>query len=325
MRPEQAEAVKATQAYFLSRWAENMNAVPRFLWNAKMRFGKTFTTYQLAKKLGAKRVLVVTFKPAVEDAWQTDLEGHVDFTAGSKGVRQPVWADDDVACIGRGLAPLSIFRPGSAGDASFKAWRDKLRACYTDRYAKTSATRAYADFRALRAAIDGTGDGLDCELFNEAVFRLPNTEEIKVAGWPSRKDRLPRAILATSLRRKAQDFADGAPIGRNNVNARGLDHLYSCGFLGVDRDDPLANRALNCALITSLTNRNKSASPPSKYIEQRAKAANLGEDTVRWRLATHLIPYAGLIADDYQAFLDVRSKLIENDMRALCGGVEPTT
>ena len=74
MRREQAEAVKVTHAYFLSRWAEDMHAVPRFLWNAKMRFGKTFTTYQLAKKLGAKRVLVVTFKPAVEDAWQTDLE-----------------------------------------------------------------------------------------------------------------------------------------------------------------------------------------------------------------------------------------------------------
>jgi hypothetical protein len=79
MRREQTEAVKVTHAYFLSRWAEDMHAVPRFLWNAKMRFGKTFTTYQLAKKLGAKRVLVVTFKPAVEDAWQTDLESHVDF------------------------------------------------------------------------------------------------------------------------------------------------------------------------------------------------------------------------------------------------------
>ena len=79
MRQEQAEAVKATHAYFLSRWAEDMHAVPRFLWNAKMRFGKTFTAYQLARKLGATRVLVVTFKPAVEDAWQTDLESHVDF------------------------------------------------------------------------------------------------------------------------------------------------------------------------------------------------------------------------------------------------------
>lgn len=79
MRREQAEAVKATHAYYLSRWAEDMHAVPRFLWNAKMRFGKTFTAYQLAKKMGAKRVLVVTFKPAVEDAWQADLESHVDF------------------------------------------------------------------------------------------------------------------------------------------------------------------------------------------------------------------------------------------------------
>jgi hypothetical protein len=79
MRREQAEAVKLTHAYFHSRWEEDMHAVPRFLWNAKMRFGKTFTTYQLARKLGAKRVLVVTFKPAVEDAWQTDIESHVDF------------------------------------------------------------------------------------------------------------------------------------------------------------------------------------------------------------------------------------------------------
>ena len=79
MRREQAEAVDKTHAYFQSIWKEDMNAVPRFLWNAKMRFGKTFTTYQLAKKLGAKRVLVVTFKPAVEDSWQTDLESHVDF------------------------------------------------------------------------------------------------------------------------------------------------------------------------------------------------------------------------------------------------------
>ena len=79
MRPEQAAAVNKTHAYYHSIWTENMHSVPRFLWNAKMRFGKTFAAYQLAKKLGAKRVLVVTFKPAVEDAWQIDLESHVDF------------------------------------------------------------------------------------------------------------------------------------------------------------------------------------------------------------------------------------------------------
>jgi hypothetical protein len=79
MRREQKEAVDKTHAYFHSIWNEDRHAAPRFLWNAKMRFGKTFTAYQLAKKLGAKRVLVLTFKPAVEDAWQTDLENHKDF------------------------------------------------------------------------------------------------------------------------------------------------------------------------------------------------------------------------------------------------------
>ena len=79
MRAEQSAAVKKTAEYFNSIWSENKKSVPRFLWNAKMRFGKTFASYQLAKTLGAKKVLVVTFKPAVEDAWQVDLESHIDF------------------------------------------------------------------------------------------------------------------------------------------------------------------------------------------------------------------------------------------------------
>ncbi|MDD2810092.1 DEAD/DEAH box helicase family protein [Rhodoferax sp.] len=79
LRAEQLDAVNKTFDYYQSIWAEDANAAPRFLWNAKMRFGKTFTTYQLAKKLGARRVLVLTFKPAVEDAWKTDLENHIDF------------------------------------------------------------------------------------------------------------------------------------------------------------------------------------------------------------------------------------------------------
>jgi len=79
LRPEQSAAVKKTAEYFNSIWSENGKDVPRFLWNAKMRFGKTFASYHLAKKLESKKILVVTFKPAVEDSWQVDLESHVDF------------------------------------------------------------------------------------------------------------------------------------------------------------------------------------------------------------------------------------------------------
>lgn len=79
MRPEQEAAVNKTAAYFTHFRKENPDKTPNFLWNAKMRFGKTFASYQLAKKMGWKKVLVLTFKPAVEDAWRSDLVSHVDF------------------------------------------------------------------------------------------------------------------------------------------------------------------------------------------------------------------------------------------------------
>lgn len=80
MRPEQVEAVERTANYFTTEKTRNPASAPRFLWNAKMRFGKTFTAYQLAKKMGWKKILVMTFKPAVENAWEEDLRTHVDFT-----------------------------------------------------------------------------------------------------------------------------------------------------------------------------------------------------------------------------------------------------
>lgn len=79
MRPEQSEAVDKTIAYFKSFKKENPGKTPHFLWNAKMRFGKTFATYELAKKMGWKKILVLTFKPAVQSAWDEDLRSHVDF------------------------------------------------------------------------------------------------------------------------------------------------------------------------------------------------------------------------------------------------------
>ena len=74
MRPEQAQAVAQTAEYF-----SDSGNVPRFLWNAKMRFGKTFAAYQLCKRMGFTKILVVTFKPAAESAWSEDIKTHKDF------------------------------------------------------------------------------------------------------------------------------------------------------------------------------------------------------------------------------------------------------
>jgi hypothetical protein len=79
MRPEQEAAVDKAIAYFKSFRQENPTKTPHFLWNAKMRFGKTFATYQLAKRMKWTRILVLTFKPAVQSAWEEDLKSHVDF------------------------------------------------------------------------------------------------------------------------------------------------------------------------------------------------------------------------------------------------------
>jgi len=72
MRPEQQDCCDKIVGHF-------NNGGERFLMNAKMRFGKTFTSYQAAKAMGFKKILVLTYKPSVFNSWRTDLEQHVDF------------------------------------------------------------------------------------------------------------------------------------------------------------------------------------------------------------------------------------------------------
>lgn len=198
------------------------------------------------------------------------------------------------------------------------------RACYTDRYGKTSATRAFADFKTLSKLIADPRADVRCELFDDKAYPLPEQGELVLAGWPGRKDRLPRAILATALRAGGYDFADGAPVLPDNIGRREYHHLYPVSVLGGDRNDERINRALNCALITWKTNRKVGAKTPKAYIEMRAKSACLGEAEVRQRLASHLIPYDILIAGDYDAFIEARAAGIARDMEMLCNGAIPT-
>lgn len=110
MRPEQRAAVDITRAYFEKEKKQNSNRTIKFLWNAKMRFGKTFASYQLAKSMNLKRVLVLTFKPAVQSAWEEDLLTHIDFegwqyyskkSEESTGIRpQDLDKDRPIVCFG---------------------------------------------------------------------------------------------------------------------------------------------------------------------------------------------------------------------------------
>jgi hypothetical protein len=203
-RREQLEAVEKTHAYFTSIWGEDDKAVPRFLWNAKMRFGKTFTSYQLAKKLGAKRVLVVTFKPAVEDAWQTDLESHVDFEGwqylSRKSDSDPTYIDASKPVVYFGSFQDLLGRDKATGaikprnewlhainwdlvvfdEYHFGAWRDTAKELFEgEDDAKREAKLEYD------AGLDEVNDDLSEISANEAIF-LPITTRayLYLSGTP---------------------------------------------------------------------------------------------------------------------------------------------
>lgn len=94
MRPEQEEAVNKTVQYFVNYKSRYLDRAPHFLWNAKMRFGKTFACYHLALKMEWTKILVITYKPVVESAWKEDLLSHVDFEGWQFAANDAMQFDD---------------------------------------------------------------------------------------------------------------------------------------------------------------------------------------------------------------------------------------
>ena len=66
LRAEQSEAVEKTTEY------RQLHEEGEYLWNAKPRFGKTLTAYDLCKTIGARTVLIVTNRPAIANSWYED-------------------------------------------------------------------------------------------------------------------------------------------------------------------------------------------------------------------------------------------------------------
>ena len=76
LRPEQRDAIDRAKERFCDRSGRKPDYVytvrpdyRQFLWNAKMRFGKTICALQLAREMDVKRTLIVTHRPVVSDSW----------------------------------------------------------------------------------------------------------------------------------------------------------------------------------------------------------------------------------------------------------------
>ncbi len=83
LRTEQAEAIEKAKKWFLNGYAKDIYRSAthpnRFLLNAKMRFGKCFTSIHLAKALAARSILIVTYKPDVIGEWIDAVNEQVAF------------------------------------------------------------------------------------------------------------------------------------------------------------------------------------------------------------------------------------------------------
>ena len=81
LRREQEEAVEKTKAYFEKGGKE-------FLWNAKPRFGKTLTAYDLVRRMGLMKVLIVTNRPSISNSWADDFRKFIGWQTNYKFVSE---------------------------------------------------------------------------------------------------------------------------------------------------------------------------------------------------------------------------------------------
>jgi hypothetical protein len=207
---------------------------------------------------------------------------------------------------------------------------------FTDRYENTAASRAYADFKALKELLVRRSYSNDelatVPVLNRGEFPLADVDSLRSAGWPKQAGIEARGILAVTTYLGALDFADNKPASFDSNQKREYHHIFPDALLseaGIE-----SYLALNCAFITWKTNRIIGRKDPLEYLHDRIEWA--GEDTVRERMRSHLIDfdllseaaYEGLqgeellarLKPEFEAFLIARAKLMHHAMILLANG-----
>ena len=230
-------------------------------------------------------------------------------------------------------------------DGDFRAKAENLlqrylwSAFFTDRYENSAPTRAFADFRELKAALRNPQFAAEeiaaVPVLDRNQYPLAPVEELLSAGWPRKSGIEARGIMAVAAYFEARDFADNQPVSYDDLRKREYHHIFPDALLqeaGIE-----SYRALNCALITWKTNRVIGRKDPLDYLQDRVEWA--GVETVRQRMRTHLIDYdmlagkhygdlsepaeAEQLRQDFDAFLRDRAERVAAAVEALSGGGNP--
>ena len=176
LRFEQDENVKKTIDIF--------KRYDTMLWNCKMRYGKTVTAYELIKRQGYQKVIVITHRPAVEDGWGTDHDlmfagtNHlfIDKTNGSVDYDSAIDADNDFK-LKQTVASQTPF----VYFASIQDLRGSQRVG-----GKYNKNNAVFDMDWDLLIIDEAHEGTSTDLGDAVIktLRKPNTKLLLLSGTP---------------------------------------------------------------------------------------------------------------------------------------------
>jgi hypothetical protein len=231
-------------------------------------------------------------------------------------------------------------QPDKLGNARHLLRKFLWRAFLTSRYEQSSASNALQDYRGLRKVLcEGAAEDI-VPILNQESYPFPTKGIVLQADWPKRKTILGRGLLALQIKCGSEDLADGARATVANITSRErpreYHHLFPAATLedaGIPNEQSF--RELNCALITWRTNRTISDKDPITYLKERADNCALGEDELKRRLRTHLIPFAqlavgyssisdderrGRVKNDYDKFLSARAEILTNAAHRACEG-----
>lgn len=212
-------------------------------------------------------------------------------------------------------------QPDKLGNARHLLRKYLWRAFLTSRYEQSSTSNALQDYRGLRKVLCNGAAEDSIPILNQEYYPLPTKELLIQADWPKRKSILGRGLLALQIKCGAEDIADGkrATVAAitSKEHPREYHHLFPVVTLedaGIPDDQIF--RALNCALMTWRTNRTISAKDPITYLKERADNCSLGDEELKRRLRTHLIPYEPLAVGYNGMSDDERHNRVKNDYEA---------
>lgn len=183
LRAEQEAAISKTLDYF------QLHEQGEFLWNAKPRFGKTLATYDLCKRLPtsgkdgkAKRILVVTNRPAIANSWYDDYVKFVGTDSGWRfissvdalaGKPYCISHDEYLHLAGKGKLPNSIefiSLQDLKGSIEFGGHYDKLK--------------YVAEYEYDLLVIDEAHEGVDTYKTDVAFDHIKRRNTLHLSGTP---------------------------------------------------------------------------------------------------------------------------------------------